>query len=115
MENLRALPLTCVRVRLSTAGADVCDIMESLSIPELFLQEKSLSSISASGKIFHRHAAKRIQHAESEPRQHKGQYSIQYYGIPSVKGTNGLPAKTRAHKIQPAVTVATIKNPIKRA
>ena len=27
MENLRALPLTCVRVRLSTAGADVCDIM----------------------------------------------------------------------------------------
>ena len=91
MENLRALPLTCVRVRLSTAGADVCDIMESLSIPELFLQEKSLSSISASGKIFHRHAAKRIQHAESEPRQHKGQYSIQ-----SVKGTNGLPPKNKS-------------------
>ena len=90
MENLRALPLTCVRVRLSTAGADVCDIME------LFLQEKSLSSISASGKIFHRHAAKRIQHAESEPRQHKGQYSIQYSGIPSVKGTNGLPPKNKS-------------------
>ena len=115
MENLRALPLTCVRVRLSTAGADVCDIMESLSIPELFLREKSLSSISTSGKIFHRHAAKRIQHAESDPRQHKGQYSIQYYGIPSVKGTNGLPAKTRAHKIHPTVPVATIKKPIRRA
>ena len=61
MENLRALPLTCVRVRLSTAGADVCDIMESLSIPELFLQEKSLSSISASGKIFHRHKKSKSQ------------------------------------------------------
>ena len=41
MENLRALPLTCVRVRLSTAGADVCDIMESLSIPELFYRKKA--------------------------------------------------------------------------
>ena len=51
MENLRALPLTCVRVRLSTAGADVCDIMESLSIPELFLREKRLSSILRQEKI----------------------------------------------------------------
>lgn len=109
MENLRALPLTCVRVRLSTAGADVCDIMESLSIPELFYRKKPLLHFCIR-KIFHRHAAKRIQHAESEPRQHKGQYSIQYSGIPSVKETNGLPAETRAHKIQPAVPVATIKN-----
>lgn len=85
MENLRALPLTCVRVWLSIAGADVCDIMESLSIPELFLREKSLSSISASGKIFHRHEVKRIQHAESSRLQHKRQYSIRYSGIPSRK------------------------------
>lgn len=95
MENLRALPLTCVRVRLSTAGADVCDIMESLSIPELFLQEKA-SPPFLHQENFHRHAAKRIQHAESEPRQHKGQYSIQYSGIPSVKGTNGLPAENKS-------------------
>ena len=43
MGNLRALSLTCVRVQLPTAGADVCDIMESLSIPELFFREKSRS------------------------------------------------------------------------
>lgn len=34
-------------------------------------------------------------------RQHKGQYSIQYYGIPSVKGTNGLPAENKSPQNPP--------------
>ncbi len=41
MKNLRALSLTCVRVQLLIAGTDVCDIMTSLSTPELFLHKKS--------------------------------------------------------------------------
>lgn len=95
MENLRALPLTCVRVWLSIAGADVCDIMESLSIPELFLREKSLSSISASGKIFHPMRSK--EYSMLNPPASSTKDNIPS-GIPvyrPVKGTNGLPAENK--------------------
>lgn len=88
-------------MKLPIAGADVCDIMGSLSIPKLFFPAKNLSPVTPSGKTLHRHPSKEIQHAETEPSRNKRQHRICNSGMTAIKHPDGFSAENQRPQNSP--------------